>query len=333
MKLSWLSVMMGLVCSLGGATSLASENVEAQYKIRWILAHQPARVFERAAKHFADSLKEQSGGKISVTIVDASSFQKDGLVSPHKAFEMVQNGQLEMTQTYTTALGKYNRDLWVVDLPFLFRSHEHAAKTLDGPVGQRIMAGLEKHGVQGLGFTYSGGYRVIPSVKPIASVNDFKGMKVRVTNDSPVAAAYMKELGATVVQIPDAGAYGRGATAFETTYPRLADLHDKESKYITETEHSLFLTTIVINKKFMESLPKDMQKMVLAAANKAAQMERDDSIADGKQARDSFEKAGLKIARLPASEVSRMQQAGLAVEKKFTGYFSPELISSIKAVQ
>ena len=66
-----------------------------------------------------------------------------------------------MSQTYSTVLGKLYNRLWALDLPFLFRSHQHAAAVLDGPIGSELLAGLVPSGLRGLSFTPIGGYRII----------------------------------------------------------------------------------------------------------------------------------------------------------------------------
>jgi TRAP-type transport system periplasmic protein len=322
-----ISIILGIFVSIGVHAE------EPTYKMRWVLAHEPARVFQRAAQHFADSLAKKSGGKVQLTIVDAKQLKKDTVISPAMAYEMVKSGEIEMSQTYTTSLGQYNKDMWIVDLPFLFRDHNHAAKVLDGPLGGQIVAGLEKTGVKGLGFTYSGGYRIIPSKdKPIASIADFKGMKIRVTKDSPVAAAYLQELGAVPMQV-DSENYKSGLDAFETTYARLENVKDDHSKYINETEHSLFLTTILINKQYFEKLPADIQKMVTEAAHDAAKMEREDSIQDGLLSKEKYKKEGFQIVQISSEEKAKMKEKAKKVYQKYDKFFDSHLIADIQSTK
>jgi TRAP-type C4-dicarboxylate transport system substrate-binding protein len=294
-------------------------------------AHEPARVFERAAKHFASSVNKRSNGRINVTIVDASTVSKTGVVSAYKAFQMVQRGELEMSQTYTTSLGKYENKLWVVDLPFLFRDHNHAANVLDGKLGQTILAGLDTKGIKGLGFTYSGGYRIIPSKeKPISSVEDFKDLKIRVSQDSPVAYSYLKELGAKPIQVSDINTSSKGIDGFETTYARLENIPEDDSKFINETEHSLFLTTIIINKKFFDRLPSDLQKIVKDSVLDSAKLERADSIQDGLATKEKYKKDGLQFTSMSSEEKAKMKSASENVYKKYEALFGKQLIADIQ---
>ena len=64
-------------------------------------------------------------------------------------------------------------------MPFLFRSIEHMRKVLDGPVGDEILKGCEPQGFVGLAF-YDSGARSIYGKKPVKTLADAKGMKIRV---------------------------------------------------------------------------------------------------------------------------------------------------------
>lgn len=322
LKKSILMLLMSVFIQSAGATT--------PIKIRWILAHQPARVFERAAKSFAKEVESTSQGRIVVEILGLDKKDTENYISPNKVFTMVQKGEVEMCQTYTTYLGVYDKAMWVLDLPYLFKNHDHASRVLDGAIGRKILDGLESTGVKGMAFTYSGGYRIIPSEKtPITKIGDFKGMKIRIT-DSPVAAAYLKELGAIPIQVEDANHYAKKADAFETTYARLEGVAGDRSQYINETEHSLFLTSILMNKKFFEGLSPDLQKIVKDALVKTAKAEREDSIKDGAISRENYLKKGAKIISLDESTKNEMLKKADLVHEKFYTYFGRELIDQIK---
>lgn len=307
--------------------AIAAEQIT---EIKWVLAHEPARVFRRAAEHFAKSLEGDTKHKIKVTIVEATSTGQNSAISPEMAIQMVKSGEIQMSQTYTTLLGTMNKEMWVLDLPYLFRSHEHAASVLDGAIGKKILAGLETSGLKGLGFTYSGGFRIIPSKdSPLLKAEDFVGKKIRVIKESPIAAAFMKELGAIPLQVENEE-YASGIDAFETTYARLGNIKNDHSKFINQTEHSLFLTAIIINKDFFEKLPQDMQQSIAKAALEASVLERKDSIEDNLISKKKYLQAGIKITEMPLVEKQKMQVAGKKVTAQYADFFQSGLIADIQ---
>ena len=89
-------------------------------------------------------------------------------------------------------------------MPFLFRSVEHMRKSLDGPVGEEILKSCEAQGFVGLAF-YDSGARSIYGKKPVKTLADAKGMKIRV-QQSDLWVALVSAMGANATPMP----YRRG---------------------------------------------------------------------------------------------------------------------------
>lgn len=325
--------MKSLLFNLVILTSCFAFSAEKKYTINWILAHEPARVFLRAANEFKGLIEERSKGEIEVNIITQSQYSKSKYPDPLTAFNLVANGELQMSQIYTTYLGKYNSKFWILDLPFLFENHQHATQVLDGAIGGKILAGLDTSAVKGLAFTYSGGFRIVPTSKaPLNTAAAFKGMKIGVTQYGPVAKAYLKELGAIPVQTADAVINSSGsADGFETTYARLDGIGDVKMKYLNETHHTLFLTSIVINSKFLNSLPAKYQDLILATTKDVAVTERLESIKDGESVKNKFvTDKNLKVVLMPAEETEKMKAASQVIYKKYAKMYGKELVEEIK---
>ena len=170
--------------------------------IKWVIAHEPIDLFLRAAEKFRNSVKEKTNGFLNIEILSLTEYSKkynNGVkVTKHDLLQLMEDGEVEMSQMYTTWLGHYNKDMFVLDLPFLFRDHDHAEGVLEGNIGEYILKGLEDNSaVRGLAFTYSGGYRIIPANKELTTVESFRGTKIR-TSRSPIAIDTFTALGADV---------------------------------------------------------------------------------------------------------------------------------------
>jgi TRAP-type C4-dicarboxylate transport system substrate-binding protein len=324
--MSKIRSLTALLTVLGVASSAQA----AQYRIRWVLAHEPSGVFEQAAKDFAATVAQESKGDIEVQIVTAKDFGKDigkgEAVMPDEAAHAVASGRVEMTQTYTTSLGKYSRDLWVLDLPYLFRDHAQAAKVFEGDIGRQLLAGLAPKHMHGLAFTYSGGYRILPTTsREIHRPEDVKGLRVR-TSNSPVAQATIRALGGEpvpawidqTVPMAKAGKIDAG----ETTLARFADgRQDEGLPVINDTQHSLFLTAVLINDKFFNSLPKADQAAVQRAATAMARRERQESVDACEAERIAALAKGEKVITLTADEKARFVAALQPVYAEFAPTF------------
>ena len=220
-----LLIMACVLFSFGGIAGETAPQTPKTYL--WVIAHEPIDLFKAAADQFSNEIAEKTHGNIKINVMTLPEYAKvynaGKEISPDQFLKIVQEGKIQFSQTYTTELGRYSPDMYVLDLPFLFRSHEHAKHVLEGKVGEQLLASVTSEHVRGLAFTYSGGYRILPSKKKIAKLEDFKGMRIR-TSGSPVAQATFKALGAEPVvmglnQIGDSMKDG-DIVAGESTYAR-----------------------------------------------------------------------------------------------------------------
>jgi tripartite ATP-independent transporter DctP family solute receptor len=307
--------------------------------IRWVLAHEPYDLFLRAAEKFAAEVSEQTHGEIAIEVLGLTEYTEKYLngqsLDRYKIKDLVNDGTIEMSQMYTTTLGLVDQDMFVLDMPFLFTDHAHAARVLDGTIGQQLMDQLaEKSEIKGLAFTYSGGFRAIVGNKVIEAVEDLHGMKVRVAH-SPVAEATIRAFGAEPVVLPIeqlAGALGdKSVDCGESTYPRIYSMKQNETaSVINHTEHSLFLTTIIMNKGLWNELTVEQQKIFADAALSAAHVERAESLEDIDRTRTRAKLDGIQVVDLADSVKDQLQELSASVYTELDSYFKPGLVDQIR---
>ena len=306
----------------------------ADRTIRWVLTHDPIALFEDAARRFAELVEEGSGGELKVEVMTPTEYGGGTRVPPAEVMQQVADGVLQMSQTYTTVLGRMHDRLWALDLPFLFDSHEHAARVLDGELGRELLEGLVPHGLRGLGFTYSGGYRILSTTgRTIESIDDLEGVHMR-TAQNPVVTALFEKLGAIphpapLQSIPAMTADGV-IEAAESTWPRYWDMgHHRVQAVVSETSHSLFLTALCMNEDFWQSLPAPLQAVVQDAALKTAQHERDKSVKDGLAARAEHRAQGGRVCTLTGAESQRFERVAAEIREEFRERFGADLLERI----
>jgi TRAP-type C4-dicarboxylate transport system substrate-binding protein len=250
--------------------------------------------------------------------------------------DLINTGKIEMSHIYTTWLADYNKDLNVLDLPFLFTDHAHADRVLEGEIGQELLAGVAKQSnITAMAFTYSGGYRVVPAKFKADTVESWAGQTVR-TSRSPVAVETFKLLGAEVKEhialeemneAADQGIIGAG----ESTYVRVLPLNQHESfQYVNETEHSLFLTSIIMNSDFFAQFDADVQEIVSVAAFNAARKERRESVESIPSIIAECEAKGVPVVRMNETEKARFKEVTQTVYSKFADYFTPGLVQKVQ---
>ena len=307
--------------------------------VKWVLAHEPIELFIRAAKVFAQEVNARAPGQLDIEVMTMTEFgdKYNNGVSPnkHSLVDLLDSGEIQMSQTYTITLGKINKDFFALDLPFLFKDHDHASRVFEGDVGAELLDSLqESKKIKGLAFTYSGGFRIIPGNETVSRIEDLRNMKIR-TSFSPVAIETFKTLGADVVpmeleELSDNLGEGN-VTVGESTYPRVYALgHNKVSKVINHTEHSLFLTSILVGTDFWNTLSPELQSVVSEAAKIAAKYERAISISDVASTQERCEEDGINVIRMSTEEQARFATATKVVYDKFADYFTPGLVERIQ---
>jgi TRAP-type C4-dicarboxylate transport system substrate-binding protein len=306
--------------------------------IRWVIAHEPIDLFLRAAERFSAEVTAKTNGAISIEVMSLSTYAEkynDGKkVTKHDLLDLMEAGEIEMSQMYTTWLGEFNEDMFVLDMPFLFRDHEHAASVLDGEIGQYLMKGLaDKSAVRGLAFTYSGGYRCIPADQAIATVEALKGMKVR-TARSPVAIDTFLAVGAEPVHTVELEEMNEAAeagiiNAGESTFVRVLPLEqDKAFEFVNDTAHSLFLTSIIVSRDFWKTLDVATQETLQSAALSSALIERKESVVDVAAVKETL---GNRVVEMSAEEQDKFKVATESVYSKYQNYFTTDLVGQIQA--
>src|SRR6202043_2480774 len=166
----------------------------------------------------------------------------------------------------------------VLAMPFLFRCIEHIQKVLDGPIGTAILDSFESFGFVGLTF-YDSGARSIYSVRPVRSVADMKGLRLRV-QQSELMSDMIKALGADPIELP----YGQVRTGLatklidgaENNWPSFVTTgHYKYAGYYTLTEHTMSPEVLVMSQKAWENLSAEDRKIFREAAIQSSQFMRE----------------------------------------------------------
>ncbi len=143
-------------------------------------------------------------------------------------------------------------------------------KVLDGPIGDEILASMESQGLVGLAFYDSGARSFYSARKPIRSLADMKGLKIRV-QQSDLFVAMIEALGANPTPMP----YGEVYTALKTGIVDAAEnnwpsyessRHFEAAKFYSLTEHSLAPEVLVFSKKVWDGLSRADQAAIRKAA-------------------------------------------------------------------
>jgi tripartite ATP-independent transporter DctP family solute receptor len=225
-----------------------------------------------AVKKMSELLEQKSGGKHKIKV-----FNKQALGSEKETIDQVKIGALDFTRVNVGPMNAICPLTQVPTMPFLFTSVQHMRKVLDGPIGEEILKSCESAGFIGLAF-YDSGARSIYAKKPIRTVADAKGLKIRV-QQSDLWVALVGAMGANPTPMP----YGEVYTGLKTGLIDAAEnnipsfdtaKHVEAVKIYSRTEHSMAPEILVMSKIVWDKLPPAEQAMVRAAAKESVAFQR-----------------------------------------------------------
>jgi tripartite ATP-independent transporter DctP family solute receptor len=279
-----------------------------------------------AVRHMSTLLEQKSGGKHKIKV-----FNKGALGSEKETIDQVKIGALDLTRVNVGPMNAICPLTQVPTMPFLFNSIAHMRKALDGPVGDEILKSCESAGFVGLAF-YDSGARSIYAKKPVKTVADAKGLKIRV-QQSDLWVALVSAMGANATPMP----YGEVYTALKTGLIDAAEnnipsfdtaKHVEAVKVYSKTEHSMAPEILVMSKLVFDKLPKAEQDMIRAAAK--------ESVAFQRQKWDEQEAKSLANVKAQGAEIVEVDKKsfqavmGPVYDKFMT---TPDMKRLVKAVQ
>jgi tripartite ATP-independent transporter DctP family solute receptor len=285
----------------------------------------------QAVENMGKKLEAATGGRLSIQMY--ASMQLGG---EKEAIEQAQVGALQLARVSVGALGPVVDDLNVFNLPFLFRSTEHMEKVIDGPIGQELLDKVSNNAntrLIGLAWMDAGARSVYDTKKPIKSIDDLKGLKMRVMGN-PMFVDMMNALGGNGVAMGYDQVFSALQTGVidgaENNPPSFVfDNHYQVAKYYTLTEHLIVPEILVFSRATWDNLSKDDQALIKKLAREAQLDERELWKKVEDEAMAKMKSSGIEVDTV--SDKTPFEAAVKPVWDKYGAKYS-ELIKRIQAV-
>jgi tripartite ATP-independent transporter DctP family solute receptor len=242
-------------------------------KITLQLSHQLAanHSIHTTSLKFSELAKEKSGGQIDIRVYEAAT-----LGTERENLEALRAGTLDIAFIVLEFYSSYVPEAGVLVLPFLYDGYDHLNKVLQGAIGQKMTAMiLDKTDVKILAFHPIGSRQIFTSKKPLNTLKDIAGMKIRVP-ENPLYVNTFQLLGAA----PTPVAWQETYTALDTgvvegleNTPEAvisATLYEV-TKYVNITDHMIPPATFSMSNKVFQKQPVDVQNFLLTAAKEAGE--------------------------------------------------------------
>lgn len=218
-------------------------------------------------------LEELTDGKATIDLYSGGV-----LGGETDCLEQVQRGELAMTKVSTAALEAFIPEMKVFSIPFTFRDENHFWTTLNGDIGKKLLAKGAAQNFQGLCYYDSGDRNFYSTKKPIRTIDDVKGMKIRVMN-SRTAMDMINAMGGSPCPITWGELYtalAQGTVDAAENNPPSFDTsrHFEVCKYFTFTAHQRIPDMVIMSTKVWDTLPQDVQVALQKAADESEVYQR-----------------------------------------------------------
>lgn len=322
----FLAILVG-VTLIGPAA--ASEAIKTR-TIKWGHLLSPDHPQSKAVELFARLVSERSGGKLSV-----QHFPSSQLGNEIQQQSALQSGVQEMMSGATTTLVGMIPEFGVLDFPFLVSTYEEADTVLDGPIGQKLLDRLPKHGFVGLAYFENGFRNITNNRRPIRGPDDIAGLKIRVMQN-PIYIDTFKRFGANPVPM----AFGELFTAMETGTIDAqenplgiiwANKFYEVQKYLTITNHSYNTNIVLVSKKFWDDLSSTEQQIIQESAVEAAKHLRQLNRSQIDQFRSNLENTGMVIEELSPQALNSMRAATASIVEEYLAKYDSELAVLVRS--
>lgn len=260
-------------------------------KIAHVLTEQDN--VHRAVVRFKETVEKKTNGQVEVQI-----YPNSALGSLRVTFESMQLGNLEGMLSDAVTPANVAPAYALPELPYIFKDLDHVHKVLDGPIGKEIYdALLQKGKVRTLAVYDTTFRKIFTKTKPVNNLADMKGLKIRV----PEAQNYLRAM-QLVGANPTPVAWGELYTALQTGVVEgfenkaeaafNAKLHE-QTKYAAYTGHIFCINPLLVSDKWFNSLPADIQKIMMDAAAESLAWQRKESPESEKAFEQKMKDAGV----------------------------------------
>jgi tripartite ATP-independent transporter DctP family solute receptor len=316
-----------IACVLG---ALLASTALAQDKLRiagnFATEHSSSVAIEQV---FKTELAKLSGNRLAVDVFPAMQ-----LGGAKENVDAVRSGTLFMTWVGAAFLSRIVPELEAISLPFQFDGREQAFKVVDGEVGRLIDQKLGDKGFVSLGWMELGPRHITNSQRPIRSMADLKGLKIRLQPNETHLATF-RALGTNALSMDVKELYSaleqKVVDGQENPYSIIsANRYGEVQKYLSDSAHFFDFIAIVANRRQFDALKPEDQKAVRQAMAAAVAHQRRLAVELDAKAFEAL-KAKMQFDPLPPAMREEMRKATADVVGTVRKRAGAELVDRVVA--
>lgn len=314
--------------SSAAAPAASTPADDTSYTLKLAHVNNADHPYNQASLKFAELVSQGTNGKVTIDVYDSGT-----LGNENDIIEQVQMGSIDFGLVASAPFANTIPEMYVFDLPFLFKDRPAAYKILDSDVGTNILAKLKDQNMIGFGFWENGFRNVSNRIREVKVPSDLNGLKIR-TMENEIHMASFNAMGAIATPM----AWSEVFTALQQgTMDGLENspviystnaLYEVQ-KYLSLTNHFYSPAVFFCNKDMMEKLPKEYQTVIYEAEKEARDYER--------QCHEDMDNAAISVLKdhgmvITETDNAVWKAACQPVYDKYKEKIGADLIDSILAM-
>jgi tripartite ATP-independent transporter DctP family solute receptor len=280
MKLFPSIARIALAAMFAGAMNNASATITLKVGSEETFGTPPRVAAQYGLEYLRDHIKDATHGAVEVKLYPSAT-----LGSEKELIKSVANGTIDATVMSPGNLAGLLPEVQLFSASYLFSSYDHAKRVLANEQFLSRMKQIvrdKKLGFQLAALSLTGTRNLYNREKPVKTVEDLAGMKMRVMN-SPTEFKVWSALGMLPSTIPGPEIYSALQSgvvdAAESSLPAIVGgKYYEVAPYVTLTNHQYNLHLYMIGDKALEKLPPDLRPVVLKVFQDAAHFQLDAAI-------------------------------------------------------
>jgi tripartite ATP-independent transporter DctP family solute receptor len=283
-----------------------------------------------AAVHFKEYMEKNTNGRVAVEIYPNGQLGDD-----QEILKGVQLNTIQMWYGSSSALSALiGPEGDIFNLPYMFKSFDHLFTAIDECGGYDLYNEVvQKYGYYCLGLEYDGARSIINSVKPVNTIEDMKGLKIRAT-PSEILIRTLELMGANPVPMSWSEVYtGLQQGSIDGMDQGVAMIVDQKfyevSKYFSATDHLVQTASVITSQKFLDSLPEDIKAVLLEGGKILAEEQRQLEYEKAEESIQILKDNGVAVNTITDAERERFTQAVSPIYDEYRDKIGADLMDQV----
>lgn len=324
-RVRWLALAGAvLICLIALAAAVPEPRADAATGPELILRYaenQPEGYpTTEAAYAFAELVAERTDGRVNVRV-----YSNGVLGSETSIVEQMEYGGIDFSRISIMSLGEFVPEVFVLQLPFLYKDDDHMWRVLDGAIGEVFLDSIkDRIGLTGLAW-FDAGVRHFYTNRPVKGLEDLQGLRIRVA-ESGLMEDLIRQLGAVPVRLSYDDVYSALAKGeidgAENNWPSYDySGHFEVAKYMLVDGHTRIPELLLASAEAMEkltALDPQYPALVRDCAREAALLERDLWKQAETESEAEMREAGVTVTTLTDEEWQRFRDTVEPIYQEYT---------------